>query len=115
MGKTGIPPFNLFLHPDLALSVAAPFNAAVNQQFLVSIGGLMAHKVRFMDYKQNQTCVKRQYFHLFPQLLFVFLGEVVLYPTNFLTDTDIKKYEKEIDLKIAFRFNWARNFDNLKF
>lgn len=31
-GKIGTPPFNLFLHPDLTLSVAAPFNAAVSQQ-----------------------------------------------------------------------------------
>lgn len=28
MGRIGALPFNLFLHPDLALSVAAPFSAA---------------------------------------------------------------------------------------
>lgn len=31
MGRIGSLPFNLFLHPDLALSVEAPFSAATSK------------------------------------------------------------------------------------
>jgi len=68
----GTPPFSLFLQPDLALSVAAPFNAAVGQQ--VFGHQRTVHKVWCMNSKNEIRIMRKICFLQFPQLHVSFVG-----------------------------------------